>query len=123
MQRYLERARQLVIEQGTKIVHLKREGFTHRIDRQTCWGNPHFLADTKSERARIECLIQYIESLDEKTIERAGELRGGTLGCWCAPKLCHGEVLATIAAVDLVEHRHLILAGWAQELDERLEKL
>lgn len=26
-------------------------------------------------------------------------LRGLTLGCWCAPKLCHGHVLAVLAGV------------------------
>jgi hypothetical protein len=26
-------------------------------------------------------------------------LRGFTLGCWCAPKLCHGHVLAVLAGV------------------------
>lgn len=25
------------------------------------------------------------------------ELRGKRLGCWCAPKACHGDVLAEIA--------------------------
>ena len=26
------------------------------------------------------------------------ELAGKTLGCWCAPKACHGEVLARLAS-------------------------
>lgn len=26
-----------------------------------------------------------------------GELRGKVLGCWCAPKMCHGDVLAELA--------------------------
>ena len=25
------------------------------------------------------------------------ELRGKTLGCWCAPQACHGDVLARLA--------------------------
>jgi hypothetical protein len=25
------------------------------------------------------------------------ELRGRTLACWCAPELCHGDVLAELA--------------------------
>lgn len=25
------------------------------------------------------------------------QLRGRTLGCWCAPRACHGDVLASIA--------------------------
>jgi len=27
-----------------------------------------------------------------------GELSGKTLGCWCAPSRCHGEVLVTLSA-------------------------
>ena len=26
------------------------------------------------------------------------ELRGKILGCWCAPKVCHGDVLVELAA-------------------------
>ena len=29
---------------------------------------------------------------------RSGELDGLTLACWCAPKLCHGHILAALAA-------------------------
>jgi len=25
------------------------------------------------------------------------ELRGKVLGCWCAPKACHGDVLVSLA--------------------------
>lgn len=28
---------------------------------------------------------------------RIGDLRGKRIGCWCAPKACHGDYLATLA--------------------------
>lgn len=37
------------------------------------------------------------------------ELKGKILGCWCAPKRCHGEVLAAIANGLIVPER--IAAG------------
>ena len=30
-------------------------------------------------------------------LARLGELRGKRLACWCAPKSCHGDVLAELA--------------------------
>ncbi len=40
---------------------------------------------------------QYIESTPELT-KRLHELKGKTLGCWCKPNRCHGDIL-----VELVE--------------------
>ena len=31
-------------------------------------------------------------------LAQLGELEGKTLGCWCAPRACHGDVLARLAA-------------------------
>jgi hypothetical protein len=31
---------------------------------------------------------------------RLGELRGKALGCWCAPELCHADVLAKLLETD-----------------------
>lgn len=35
-------------------------------------------------------------------------LRGRTLGCWCAPALCHGHILAAVAEVPVVEARRVL---------------
>jgi len=31
------------------------------------------------------------------------ELEGKTLGCWCPPRACHGDVLARLAAQQATE--------------------
>jgi hypothetical protein len=35
-------------------------------------------------------------------------LRGKTLGCWCAPELCHAHVLAVLAEAPELEARRLL---------------
>lgn len=69
------------------------------------WGNPVSLEqDTDSARARV--LVSYftwLQSNDARARKirariRAGELDGAVLSCWCAPKLCHGMILAGLAA-------------------------
>lgn len=35
-------------------------------------------------------------------------LHGRTLGCWCAPQLCHAHVLAALAGAPLEEHQTLL---------------
>jgi hypothetical protein len=40
------------------------------------------------------------------------ELRGLVLGCWCAPRACHGDVLARLANASTAEReRWLSLAA------------
>jgi mannose-6-phosphate isomerase-like protein (cupin superfamily) len=60
------------------------------------WANPFPL---RSEREREAMLARYRGYLQERPDLRAavGELRGRTLYCWCAPKPCHGDILAALA--------------------------
>jgi hypothetical protein len=80
-----------------KVVHLKREPFDVRIDRESKWGNP-FVMGRDGDRAEV------IRKYRAWVVEQADlmgalpALRGKVLGCWCAPAACHGDVLA-----DLVE--------------------
>jgi hypothetical protein len=67
------------------------------IGRPTVWGNPFPLT---KETTREEVLEQYKQYLfrDAALRERARqELKGKDLVCWCAPHLCHGDVLLQIA--------------------------
>lgn len=89
------------------VVHLKREPFDVRIDRQTAWGNPFVIG---KDGTREQVIAKYREwiCLPENThmVERARQvLRGKVLGCWCAPKACHGDVLAEIANAPLSPSR------------------
>lgn len=68
-----------------------------------------------------DALRLYVDHLDGHPIllDRAiHELRGKTLGCWCRPKLCHGDVLAHLAdGRRLAEIRRDLLELFGQQLD------
>ncbi|MEU9367928.1 DUF4326 domain-containing protein [Streptomyces avermitilis] len=63
--------------------------------------NP-FVPDTPSRKrdgTRAEVMAKYRAYLVEHPdlLAQVPALRGRTLACWCAPELCHGDVLAEIA--------------------------
>lgn len=86
-----------------RVVHCKRERYDVYIGRPSKWGNPFALAkaeDAAEDRTlRADLLVKYEEWLrtQPQLLASLHELRGKTLGCWCAPRLCHGDVLARLA--------------------------
>lgn len=89
-----------------KVVHFKREPHDVYIGRPSKWGNPFtHIADKKTAAqfivaSREEAVQKYKEWILEGDgkwlLEHLHELEGKTLGCWCAPKLCHGNALIEI---------------------------
>lgn len=80
-----------------------RNGAAVRIDRRTEWGNPIPLrrgADDAERAAAVEdfreTLVARIDS-GQVDIERLASIAGKPVGCHCAPKLCHGDVLTQAA--------------------------
>lgn len=63
------------------------------------FGNPFRLTE-ESPRAREICLMKYESwfenriAVDPEFRARVLELKGKTLVCFCAPRLCHGDVIA-----------------------------
>jgi hypothetical protein len=58
---------------------------------QSKWHNPY----SAKQYGREACIVlfeQYIRNT-KHLIEALPELRGKTLGCWCHPQSCHGDVL------------------------------
>lgn len=83
-----------------RVVHLRRERYDVRIDRKTMWGNP-FVVGLNGTRAQvIEQYRSYLMRSPVMVDQAKRELRGKTLGCWCAPLPCHGDVLLEIANAD-----------------------
>jgi len=85
----------------TELVNVSRygkEGVT-MIDRNTKFGNPFRLKEDGGEYTREESVEAYREwfkekiRTDPKFRESVEELKGETLGCWCKPKKCHGDVI------------------------------
>lgn len=78
-------------------VYIGREVPEHGIPASK-WGNPFVLEeDTTVERDRVIALYRAWIVEQPELIASLGELRGKRLGCWCAPKTCHGDVLAELA--------------------------
>lgn len=82
-----------------KVVHCKREKFDVYIGRPSKWGNPFRLGE---HGTRDEVLTLYRKWLMDDLrgtlrMEAKAELRGKILGCYCAPKACHGDILMEIA--------------------------
>lgn len=78
---------------GGLIAWAKERGLFVRVDRATPWGNP-FVLDRDGHRATVIASYRdhYLPSRPD-LLARLGELRGRALGCWCAPRACHADVL------------------------------
>lgn len=89
------------------IVHKKKSIFDVAIDRTSPWGNPFPLKNPQNLDARHVCVSNYRAWLWEQIqrgktkmlddlIARKNSNNGEPLklGCWCAPRLCHGDILA-----------------------------
>ena len=90
---------------ATKVVHCKKQPFDVYIGRPSKWGNPFtHIKDKKT-------LAEFVVKTRKESIERyeawiltqpelladLHELKGQRLGCFCAPKSCHGHILAKLA--------------------------
>lgn len=69
-----------------------------KIGRSTKYGNPFKLKKDGGEYTRSESVEAFREYwyADEQAELRAharAELKGETLGCYCKPKACHGDVI------------------------------
>ena len=68
------------------------------VGRPSRWGNPFRIG---RDGTREEVIRKFRDSLTEQDlIEIRHDLRGANLGCWCAPKACHADVLLEIANKD-----------------------
>jgi hypothetical protein len=75
-----------------RVVNKYREPYDVYIGRGSIWGNP-FVIGPDGDRDQV--IRKYEKHLagSPHLIVRLPELRGKTLGCFCAPQACHGDVL------------------------------
>jgi len=89
----------------TVVVNVRYSPYSVYIGRPSKWGNPftHTRRPLKHApfvvESREEAIEKYEEWLKEQPELMAAlpELKGQTLGCWCVPESCHGDVLARLA--------------------------
>ena len=79
----------------TKVVHCKKEPYDIYIGRPSKWGNPFTIG---KDGTREEVILKYIDWLEQQPqlLAQISELKGKTLGCWCHPKPCHGDITGRV---------------------------
>lgn len=86
----------------TNVVNLKNSPYDVFIGRPSKWGNPFSHREgTQAEfkvTSREEAINKYREWIktQPELIESLHELKGKTLGCYCKPKKCHGDIIASM---------------------------
>ena len=79
------------------VVHYKKAKYDVYIGRPTKWGNPFKVGEDGDREEVIDKYIAWLKTQKQLVADAKKELKGKVLGCWCSPKLCHGDVLARIA--------------------------
>ena len=76
----------------TKIVHCKKERYDIYIGRPQKWGNPFSIG---KDGDRDEVIMKYEDWIKTQPhlLNSLHELKNKTLGCWCKPQACHGDIL------------------------------
>lgn len=80
----------------TKVVHCKKSKYDVYIGRPSKWGNPFVIGRDGGRDEVIDKYRQWLMS-QQALLEEVHTLKGRTLGCWCSPQSCHGDVLAELA--------------------------
>lgn len=86
-----------------KIVHINKETYDVYIGRPSKWGNPFTHLDKSAGIFKVNTRKESIDRYREWILTQPDlmtalhELKGKTLGCFCKPKPCHGDVLVELA--------------------------
>jgi hypothetical protein len=75
-----------------RVVKKGEAGYDVYIGRGSKWGNP-FVIDIHGTRAEVIAMYDEWIRTQPQLMAALPELKGKVLGCYCAPKRCHGEVL------------------------------
>jgi hypothetical protein len=87
----------------TKVVHCKKHPYDIYIGRPSIWGNPFEIGKDGNREEVIEKYKKWIIN-QPNLLDQIHTLEGKTLGCWCNPKPCHGDVLVDLLN-DLLKRR------------------
>lgn len=87
-----------------RVVNCRTEHYDVYIGRPSEWGNPFTHIKNKRTRAefvvksREEAITKYREWIVQQPelMKKIETLKGKILGCWCAPRSCHGDVLVEL---------------------------
>lgn len=86
----------------SRVVHCRRAEYDVYIGRPNAqfpyakWGNPFVIGQDGNRQQVIAKYRSWIVTQPE-LMATLHELDGKTLGCYCAPEACHGDVLVELA--------------------------
>ena len=91
-----------------RVVHIHNDPYDVFVGRPSKWGNP-FRAVREADRPGVIAAYRDYLTANRELMAALPELRGKVLGCYCAPRRCHADVLAELAngvcwEVDGIEH-------------------
>ena len=75
----------------TNVVNRYKSAFDVYIGRGSKWGNPFKIGVDGDRKTVINLYREWI--IHQPVFNDIEELRGKTLGCFCHPLPCHGDVL------------------------------
>lgn len=79
----------------TMVVNLNHQNYDVYIGRGSKWGNPYKIGKDGTRFEVVEKYREYVLN-NPDLLNSLHELKGKTLGCYCAPKLCHGHILVEL---------------------------
>lgn len=90
---------------STRVVNKYKEKYDIYIGRGSKWGNDFSHKQGTLATQLVETREQAVDNYRDWILHGEGqyllkdlhELKGKTLGCFCKPKVCHGDVLAELA--------------------------
>jgi len=85
------------IKKETQYQNMRDSDVYEYIGRGSYWGNPHSMFEKGDSREEVIRKFQYDFEYDKfpnKSKPEVYKLAGKTLGCFCKPAACHGDILA-----------------------------
>lgn len=81
----------------TTVVNVNTDAFDVFIGRPSVYGNPFIIGRDGDRNAVIDKFKEYWYAPEQKSLrERAlEELPEKTIGCFCKPSKCHGDIIAS----------------------------
>ena len=83
----------------TRVVNLRREKYDVYIGRGSIWGNPFSSLPKSAAQFKVDTREQSIEAYrtwiltQPHLLAQLHTLKDKTLGCYCKPLSCHGDIL------------------------------
>lgn len=79
-----------------RVVNIRKDNYQVYIGRPSKWGNPFVIGKDGSREDVINKYREWIKT-QPNLIADLCELKGKTLGCFCKPLACHGDVLLELS--------------------------